>query len=180
MNIKKYFKVVAPLLLVLTIWNIQPTFAYLAENIPEVLNGFRPTNVKGEIEEDIEGEVKKSVLVEYKGNTAGYVRVKLVPEYRDDEGNLTVEPISIKDFTYDNEIGTSDWFEKDGCYYYRLLVQPAKGDESNPKLQFPFKNITAPVSKEGNTAVLNVLVQTVDELHVEEAWKVIVTDGVIK
>ncbi len=180
MNIKKCLKVVAPLLLVITVWNIQPTFAYLAENVPEVLNNFMPTKVPGKIEEEIEGNVKKSIAVEYQGNTAGYVRVKLVPEYQDDKGNLLVNKISMEDFTFENEIKKSNWIEKDGYYYYKSLVQPAAIGESNPRLQFPFKNIKAPAEKEGMNAALNVLVQTVDELHVEKAWGVTLINGVIE
>ncbi len=167
-------KIITPVLLVVMIWNIKPTFAYLMESIPAVINTFHPTNVESEVKEDIEGEVKKTVKVQYNGNTEGYVRVKLIPEYRDADGNLALEEISLSDFSYDTDATNTDWFEKDGYYYYKYVAKPDCAD-----LALPLSNIEAPTSTDGNTAILSVLVQTVDELHVKDAWKVTLDNGVI-
>ena len=173
---KKYMKIIAPVLLVVMIWNIKPTWAYLTESVTEVVNTFFPTNVEGEIKEELDGNVKESITVEYTGSTAGYVRIKLVPEIKDKKGNIVLNPISIDDFTYAKGDMTN-WFLKDGYYYYKLVVKPA---DKNPELVFPFTNIKAPTVDAGCTASLTVLAQTVDEIHVEDAWGVILNNGVIE
>ncbi len=169
---------IAPVLLIAVVLHIKPTLAYLEASMSEVVNTFFPTKVETELEEDLEGDVKKSITVEYTGTTAGYVRVQLVPELRDKEGNLVAEQISMDDFEF-SKGDMTNWIESDGYYYYKKVVQPS---ENHPKLQLPITNISVKDlgSYKENIPVLSVLVQTVDELHVEEAWKVTLSGGVIE
>lgn len=94
------------------------TVAFIVTQTQAVKNTFTPADVKVDIQEDFDGSVKKNVNVKNTGDTDAYIRVKLVSNIQDNDGNvLRAAPLG--------EISlNSDWIDGgDGCYYYKNVVE---------------------------------------------------------
>ena len=92
------------------------TVAYLAASTQPVVNVFTPGSVGGEIEETLEGQVKKNVTVRNTGNVDAYIRAKIVVTWQNEDGDVyPVMPVAGTDYTitYGGE-----WTEVGGFWYY--------------------------------------------------------------
>lgn len=99
------------------------TIAYLVTNTQDVTNTFTPSDVKIEIDETynkdtgIKSEIKVKNVQDEK-NVPCYIRVKLVSNMQDGNGNVTGSA-AVPNFT----LNTTDWIEGDnGYYYYKHVV----------------------------------------------------------
>lgn len=113
------------------------TFAYLKAETPSVVNTFTAGEGGANIIEEIEGEEKISAAVENTGSVAAYVRVVLVINNIDEEGNVLgseKNPVSYNE---------KNWQYLNGFYYYRGIVQPKEITENllNERLDFSGKTI---------------------------------------
>lgn len=95
------------------------TIAYIIDRTEEVVNTFSPTSVICEITEEFDGELKKNVNVTNTSDISVYVRVKLIAYRVNDNAQIIGGTAEIPTFT----LGT-DWFEKNGFYYYSKPVKP--------------------------------------------------------
>ncbi len=97
------------------------TIAYLVTNTQEVTNTFTPSDVSISIVEKFENNVKSSITVLNENKTENvpcYIRVKLVSNMQDKNGNVTGSK-AIPDFT----LNDTDWLAAgDGYYYYKHVV----------------------------------------------------------
>lgn len=100
------------------------TFALLKANTEPVTNTFTAAKSGTDIVEELDGNQKKSIIVKNTGTAVSYVRVKLVMNWVDDNGNVSAEPVNITPSITDN------WFEQGGIYYYKMPVA-AKGETTN-------------------------------------------------
>ena len=94
------------------------TVAFIVTQTQAVKNTFTPSDVTVDIQEDFDGSVKKNVNVKNTGDTDAYIRVKLVSNIQDNDGNvLRAAPLGVI------SLG-NDWIDGgDGCYYYKNVVK---------------------------------------------------------
>lgn len=96
------------------------TIAYIVTQTDKVENKFTPADVKIQINEVFENNIKSSITVENVNdakNVPCYIRVKLVSNTQDDQGNITGSAV-INTFKLNDK-----WFDGgDGCYYYKDVV----------------------------------------------------------
>lgn len=141
------------------------TFALLKANTDPVKNTFTAAKSEIEINEDVTGGQKKSIVVKNTGTAVSYVRVKLVMNWVDESGNVSAEPVDITPSITDN------WFLKDGIYYYKMPVA-AKGETEN--LLQEGSPITEPTDKPAGyhleVTVLAESIQAAPSAAVEGAW----------
>lgn len=141
------------------------TFALLKASTAPVENTFTAAKSDIKIDEDVTGGQKKSIIVKNTGTAVSYVRVKLVMNWVDENGNVSGEPVNI-DVTYD----TTKWFEQDGIYYYKMPV--AAKDFTTNLLQTPITQGTAPEGYHLEVTVLAESIQAAPSAAVQQSWGV--------
>ena len=149
------------------------TFALLKANTEPVTNTFTAAKSGTDIVEELDGNQKKSIVVKNTGTAVSYVRVKLVMNWVDENGNVSAEPVNITPSI------TADWFEQDGIYYYKMPVAPDGKTENLLKADSP---ITEPADKPAGchleVTVLAESIQAAPSKAVEGAWTAVkVVDG---
>ena len=143
------------------------TFALLKASTAPVENTFTAAKSDIKIDEDVTGGQKKSIVVKNTGTAVSYVRVKLVMNWVDDNGNVSAEPVNITPSITDN------WFLKDGIYYYKMPVAPDGKTENLLQADSP---ITEPADKPAGchleVTVLAESIQAAPSKAVTESWGV--------
>lgn len=140
------------------------TFALLKANTEPVTNTFTAAKSGTDIVEKLDGNQKTSIAVKNTGTAVSYVRVKLVMNWVDENGNVSAEPVNITPSI------TDDWFEQDGIYYYKTPVA-AKGETTN-LLQTPITQGTAPEGYHLEVTVLAESIQAAPSKAVTDSWGV--------
>lgn len=144
------------------------TIAYLVTNTQEVTNTFTPSDVEIKINEKKtdDGETKTSITIENVEDAAKedipcYIRVKLVSNMQDKDGNV-LDSADVPEFT----LNTADWIKGDnGYYYYKHVVNV--GASTNNLIAADSKMTLA------NGQAVEVLaeaIQSVPTSAVKEAW----------
>lgn len=141
------------------------TFALLKANTDPVTNTFTAAKSDIKIDEDVTGGQKKSIIVQNTGTAVSYVRVKLVMNWVDGDGNVSATPVGITPSITDN------WFLKDGIYYYKMPVA-ANGGETTNLLKTPIEQSNAPEGYHLEVTVLAESIQAAPSAAVEGAWQV--------
>lgn len=144
------------------------TFALLKANTDPVTNTFTAAKSGTDIVEELDGSQKTSIIVKNTGTAVSYVRVKLVMNWVSGDGKtISGEPVNI-DVTYD----TTNWFEQDGIYYYKMPVAANDGETTN-LLATP---ITEPADKPAGchleVTVLAESIQAAPSKAVTDSWGV--------
>ena len=140
------------------------TLAYLKANTSPVTNTFTAAKSDIKIDENVENGEKSSIQVENIGTATSYVRVKLVMNWVDDNGNVSAEPVNITPSI------TADWFEQDGIYYYKMPV--AAKDFTTNLLKTPITQDAAPEGYHLEVTVLAESIQAAPSKAVTESWGV--------
>lgn len=151
------------------------TFALLKANTDPVTNTFTAAKSDIKIDEDVTGGQKKSIVVKNTGTAVSYVRVKLVMNWVDDTTGNIVSGDNLPTVV----LNESDWFEKDGIYYYKMPVAPDGKTENLLQADSP---ITEPTDKPAGchleVTVLAESIQAAPSKAVEGAWTAVkVVDG---
>ena len=143
------------------------TFALLKASTDPVENTFTAAKSDIKIDEDVTGGQKKSIIVQNTGTAVSYVRVKLVMNWVDDNGNVSATPVNITPSITDN------WFLKDGIYYYKMPVAPDGKTENLLQADSP---ITEPADKPAGyhleVTVLAESIQAAPSAAVQQSWGV--------
>lgn len=140
------------------------TFALLKASTDPVENTFTAAKSGTDIVEELDGNQKKSIVVQNTGTAVSYVRVKLVMNWVDESGNVSADPVNITPSI------TDDWFEQGGIYYYKMPVA-AKGETTN-LLQTPITQGTAPEGYHLEVTVLAESIQAAPSKAVTDSWGV--------
>lgn len=140
------------------------TFALLKASTAPVENTFTAAKSGTDIVEELDGNQKKSIVVQNTGTAVSYVRVKLVMNWVDESGNVSAEPVNITPSI------TDDWFEQGGIYYYKMPVA-ANGETTN-LLQTPITQGTAPEGYHLEVTVLAESIQAAPSTAVQQSWGV--------
>lgn len=140
------------------------TFALLKANTDPVTNTFTAAKSDIKIDEDVTGGQKKSIIVKNTGTAVSYVRVKLVMNWVDGDGNVSAEPVNITPSI------TGNWFEQDGIYYYKMPV--AAKDFTTNLLKTPITQDAAPDGYHLEVTVLAESIQAAPSAAVQQSWGV--------
>ena len=140
------------------------TFALLKANTDPVTNTFTAAKSGTDIVEKLDGSQKTSIKVQNTGTAVSYVRVKLVMNWVDENGNVSAEPVNITPSITDN------WFLKDGIYYYKMPV--AAKDFTTNLLQTPITQDAAPEGYHLEVTVLAESIQAAPSKAVTDSWGV--------
>ena len=127
-------------------------------------NTFTAAKSGTDIVEKLDGSQKTSIAVKNTGTAVSYVRVKLVMNWVDDNGNVSAEPVNITPSI------TADWFEQDGIYYYKMPV--AAKDFTTNLLKTPITQDAAPEGYHLEVTVLAESIQAAPSKAVTESWGV--------
>lgn len=147
------------------------TVALLVAHTNAVTNTFTAAKSKITIEEKTDNGIKSEIYVKNEGTATSYVRVKLVCNWVDKDGNVSATPVPAPTIT------NSDWFVKDGIYYYKMPVA-LNGETSNLLQDHPITQGEAPDGYHLEVTVLAESIQAAPDSAVTEAWKVVkVVDG---
>lgn len=143
------------------------TVAWLNTSTGPVENTMIPGNVPITINETFDGTTKSGVSVTNNGNIDAYIRVAIVANAVDENGNI------IAGTAPSYVVNTDYWQLLDGYYYYKGAVAPGGTTEAL---------FTADVTVAGGE--LNILAESIQvlggygrETASEYAWGVVYTDG---
>ena len=157
-NRPKHFAGLLALVLIL-VCTVGGTVAYLVTHTDPVVNTFTPGEVSCQVEEKFEGNnVKTEAVVKNTGNVPAYIRVAVVANTIDAQGNITgMETLPV------GWLNAEKWTEVGGFYYYKGVVQP--GDVTANLLN-------ADINLEGiQVTILASAIQSMPDDAVKEAWK---------
>ena len=108
---------------ILSVSAVALTSAYLYAQA-EVVNTADKGEVTNRIDEEFNGTEKTNVKIENTGNVSSFVRVAIIPIWRDESGNPA--PLTAEG-TYTIEINTDDWIEDgNGFYYCKTDIEPSE------------------------------------------------------
>ena len=122
---KKYFNgklsILAILLILLAVFSVSGTVAYLIATTDPVTNTFVPGNVSCTVQETFENNEKKDVKVQNTGNVDAYIRAVVIVNWVDADGNVCAQTHTAPSISF-NE---TDWaLGSDGFWYYKEAVAP--------------------------------------------------------
>ena len=105
-------------IILVVVMTIGGTVAFLMDSTESVINKFTPASSGITIEEKVKENCKTEVAVKNTGDTGAYIRVSLVANYYDENGNIT-GGAAVPNFTLNSE----KWFlGDDGYYYYKQPI----------------------------------------------------------
>ena len=141
------------------------TVALLVAHTNAVTNTFKVAESGTHIEEVTKDGVKSSIIVQNTGTATSYVRVKLVCNWVDKDKNVSETPAPAPVIT------NSDWFVKDGIYYYKMPVA-LNGETSNLLQNHPITQGEAPDGCHLEVTVLAESIQAAPSKAVTDSWGV--------
>ena len=158
--------VLAAALALTLIFSAGGTLAWLAASTEETVNTFSLAQMEIKVQEEFDGETKKSVKVQNNSETAVYIRVALVPTWVNAAGEPVAESASLADLTITGFPGNG-WKEQGGYYY---CLSPVPVDGITPELLGTAKVKAAPAGCTMDLQVLAQAVQATPKDAVEAAW----------
>ena len=156
------------------------TLAFLVTRTDSVKNTFNYSNVACMVKEEAftngTSVEKSNVRVLNTGDTESYIRAAIIVTWKDSVGNVyAMEPQKDKDYTI--TINDSDWFEKDGFYYYTKPVSPQ--EETGILIENCSINESGLEGYGLSVEILASAIQSKPTKAVVDSWGVTVTNGQI-
>ena len=156
------------------------TLAWLKAQTGAVVNTFTPAVVTSQVEESIDGAVKKDVQIQNTSNIDAYIRAAVVVNWVDASGNVAAQkPVEGTDYTIKYNLIDGGWWERDGYYYYPSAVAP---DGRTGVLISSCQLASSATVPEGYSLSVEIIadaIQSVPAKAVEDSWGVNVIDGAI-
>lgn len=159
-NRPKHFAGLLALVLIL-VCTVGGTVAYLVAHTDPVTNTFTPGKVSCQVEEEFNTEktAKTSVKVQNTGNVPAYIRVAVVANTVDEDGNIT----GMADLSQVDWLNEANWTKSGDFYYYKGVVQPGAVTADLLKNGIPLTGI--------QVTILASAIQSMPDAAVEEAWQ---------
>lgn len=148
------------------------TLAYIVTKTDSIKNIFTAAKVDNTVEESYDGTIKSSITVKNTGDTAVYVRVKLISYRINDDGEAIGGAAVIPEFTLGE-----DWIKMGECYYYTkplLNINDSTSDLLGTDIE-----LTTYSDADGGKQVIEVMseaIQAEPKKAVEDAWGKTVAD----
>ena len=168
---KKLLMTILALALLVTM-GVSGTVAWLSSS-SSVSNQMTPGSVPITINETFDGTTKGPVSVTNTGNVPAYIRVAIVGNQLDDDGNVIASGGGFEDL-----VVSTKWDKLDGYYYYKGVVDP------NTTTDYLFGNRSITLSSESGKFQLDILAESIQALGVingqpasQVAWGVVYSDG---
>lgn len=149
---KKLLLTILALALLVTM-GVSGTVAWLSSS-SSVSNQMTPGSVPITINETFDGTTKSPVSVTNTGNVPAYIRVAIVGNQLDDDGNV------IASGGFDNLVDGKYWDYIGGYYYYKGVVDP------NGTTDYLFGNTNITLSTENGKFQLDILAESIQALGV--------------
>ncbi len=154
------------------------TLAFMFKTSEERQNEFLPAQVTCAVQETFNGTEKTSLTIQNTGNTAAYLRLRLVSHWVDADGTIVGLASEMPAITYDSDHWKAG---NDHTYYY---TAPVPAGTATPHNLLTQPMILAESTYLGSTVyqVVEVFadgIQSLPETAVEEAWGVSVQDGML-
>ena len=160
-NRPKHFAALLALVLIL-VCTVGGTVAYLVTHTDPVVNTFTPGEVSCQVEEEFNDNKteKTEAVVKNTGNVPAYIRVAVVANTIDAQGNITgMKTLPV------GWLNTENWAEgDDGFYYYKGIVQP--GNVTANLLTADGIDLTGI-----QVTILASAIQSMPDDAVKDAWK---------
>ena len=166
-NRPKHFAGLLALALIL-VCTVGGTVAYLVAHTDPVVNTFTPGEVSCQVNEEFneDNTVKTKAVVKNTGNVPAYIRVAVVANTVDENGDIT----GMADLSQDDWLNTANWTEgSDGFYYYKGVVQPGEKTDNLLKTGINLDGI--------QVTILASAIQSMPDDAVNEAWKMSYNSG---
>lgn len=126
---KKPLTLFVALVLLLTL-TVGGSLAWLVSN-DDVTNSMVPGQVPIKIDEEISGTTKTKITIQNTGNIDAYIRVAVVANKVDKDGNITIGTAPTLN------LNTDKWQQlSDGYYYYKGVVAPGASTDSLGSISF--------------------------------------------
>ena len=134
---KKPLFMIAAFALVVAL-SIGLTSAFLTAKTGGLTNTFTPGSVTCQVVERFTNNEKSSITVKNTGTVPAYIRVAVVANTVDDEGNIT----GAADVS--THLAGTGWSENGGYYYYTGIVEPnqSTGELLNSSINLSGKQVT--------------------------------------
>lgn len=168
-------------ILVLLCCAVAGTVAFLVTKTDSVVNTFTPSKVTTYVEEEFNGQTKSNVKIQNTGNIDAYIRVAVVANWIDKDGNVYggATPVAGKDYTLTPKTGENEnWFQgSDGYYYCKTAIE--SGSETPVLIESCAKTTGAEVP-EGYDLQVTILadgIQSVPADAVQQAWPAVQVSG---
>ena len=168
-------------ILVLLCCAVAGTVAFLVTKTDSVVNTFTPSKVTTYVEEEFNGQTKSNVKIQNTGNIDAYIRVAVVANWIDKDGNVYggATPEAGKDYTLTPKTGENEnWFQgSDGYYYCKTAIE--SGSETPVLIESCAKTTGAEVP-EGYDLQVTILadgIQSVPADAVQQAWPAVQVSG---
>ena len=166
-NRPKHFAGLLALVLIL-VCTVGGTVAYLVAHTDPVTNTFTPGEVSCQVEEEFKDNdtVKTKAVIKNTGNVPAYIRVAVVANTVDENGDIT----GMADLSQVDWLNETNWTEgNDGFYYYKGVVQPGDVTENLLKNGIPLTGI--------QVTILASAIQSMPDAAVEDAWNMSYNSG---
>ena len=182
MNGKRVMKTKKPValvaLLLLLCCTVAGTLAYLVTNTNSVTNTFTPAKVETEVTESFEDKdgtlTKSNVQIKNNGNIDAYIRVAVVANWIDEDGNVYGGETPVEGTNYTKLDPKNGWFQASDGYFYYPKAVAAQGE--TPVL---FSTITQSGAPKGCHLQLTILadgIQSEPTSTVASVWTAIQVD----
>jgi len=155
--------------------------AYMRKQTPRIENPVPIGQVSCVIKEVVSNNTKTHIEIQNTSNIPVYIRVAFISYWQDEDGNIVYEASKSVAPVYNG----TDWFTKDGYYYYTKAINPPEGETKYGTGNILGNNETIPlVTKEVNGKqlfqVVDVIVEAIQANPsdaAEEVWGVKVSDS---
>lgn len=133
------------------------SLAWVSSNAREITNKFVLGSIGASVVEKFDGNIKSNVAVKNSGNTADYVRVNLVVQVLDEQGNIVATPnddISFENCFNIKGFNSENWLKIGEFYYYKKSLPAGEKSEVlfskvTPKIKFNNTSLNLIVMSQG-------------------------------
>lgn len=165
-NRPKHFAGLLALVLIL-VCTVGGTVAYLVAHTDPVVNTFTPGKVSCQVEEEFNdaNTVKTEAVIKNTGNVPAYIRVAVVANTVDENGDIT----GMADLSQVDWLNEANWTKGGDFYYYKGVVQPGEKTDNLLKTGINLDGI--------QVTILASAIQSMPDDAVKEAWRMSYNSG---
>lgn len=162
------------LALLLAVFTVGGTLAYLITHTEPVKNQFTPAHVSCEVTEGFDGTVKSNVNVKNTSDIEAYLRVRLVSYRVNENGQRIGGTAEVPTFTPGN-----GWVKNGNYYYY---TQPVAPNQSPTAALIDSISLQQYQDADGGKQVIEVIAEAIQSQPAEAmggAWGVSIAGGAV-